>query len=47
MLHQGLFANTYRLYYRQGASNFYTVDDYGNLKYVEYELFAFVICNLI
>lgn len=40
-----MFANTYRLYYRQGASNFYTVDDYGSLAYVNFETIVFNIAG--
>lgn len=41
MLHYGLFANTFKFYYRQGVSNFYTVDNFGNLKYIEFDLVCF------
>lgn len=38
-----MYANTYRLYYRQGASNFYTVDDYGDIVYIPFDTVIFVI----
>lgn len=38
-----MFENTHRLFYRQGASNFYTVGDFGDLVYVPFDAVIFVI----
>lgn len=43
MLHLGMFANTHRMFYRQGASNLYTVNDYGELVYINFEQVIFTI----
>lgn len=40
-----MYANTFRLYYRQGASNFYTVGDFGDLVYVNLDALLFVIAG--
>lgn len=42
-----MYANTYRLYYRQGVANFYTVNDFGDLVYVEYYKVLSVITHLV
>lgn len=42
-----MYTNTYRLYYRQGAANFYTVNDYGDLVYVEFDKVISVITHLV
>lgn len=45
MLHLGMFTNTYKMFYRQGASNLYTVNDYGDLVYINFEQVSFIVSN--
>ena len=42
----GFYSNTFRLFYRQGVSNFYTVDDFGNLKYITFDTVVYVIAGV-
>jgi hypothetical protein len=42
-----MYANTYRLYYSQGAANFYTVSDYGDLIYIPFDKVISVITHLV
>jgi hypothetical protein len=42
-----MYSNTFKLYYRQGATNFYTVDDFGNLHYIDYYKVISVITHLV
>ena len=43
MIHLGMFVNTYRMFYRQGASNMYTVNDFGELVYINFDKVVFIV----
>lgn len=43
MLHIGMFTNTHRMFYRQGASNMYTVNDFGELVYITFDQVVFIV----
>lgn len=38
-----MYYNTFKLYYRQGTANLYTVDDFGDLVYIPFDAVIFVI----
>ena len=45
MLHLGMFINTHKMFYRQGASNLYIVNDFGELVYINFDQVIFIVNN--
>lgn len=40
-----MYANTFKLYYRQGNLNFYTVDNFGDLHCIQLDQVSYnIVC---